>query len=84
MTKEELIAQLKSEHPVLTYGINDEVFEMTSEQYEETISNWADVRMAKAKAKADAETASIANESAKAALLERLGITNEEAALLIK
>jgi hypothetical protein len=76
MTKEQLVAQLKLEYPALTYGINDEVFEMTADQYEETISNWADARISKAQAKADAE-------EAKTALLERLGITAEEAALLL-
>ena len=75
MTKEELIAELKTEYPVLTYGINDEVFEMTSDQYEQTISDWADVRIAKAQAKSDAK-------AVKASLIQKLlalGITEEEA-----
>lgn len=74
MTKEQLVAQLKSDYPVLTYGINDEVFEMTSEQYEETISNWADVRIAKAQAKSDAEAAKVQAESKLAAL----GLTSND------
>lgn len=74
MTKEKLVAQLKLEHPVLTYGVNDEVFEMTPEQYEETISNWADVRIAKAQAKADAEAAKAEAESK----LTALGLTSND------
>ncbi len=55
MTKNQIIAQLKQENPILSYGINDEVVEMTSEQYEATIESWAVARVAKAQAKAQAE-----------------------------
>ena len=68
MTREQLIAELKAESPTLTYGINDEVFEMTAEQYEETIASWADARIAKAQAQAEAEAAKLAAESKLAAL----------------
>jgi hypothetical protein len=68
MTKEQLVAQLKLEYPVLTYGINEEVFEMTADQYEQTISDWADARISKAQAKADVEQAKIEAESKLAAL----------------
>ena len=80
MTREELIAQFKAENPTLTYGINDEVLEMTPEQYEETIASWADARIAKESAKAKAEAAKIAAEAKLAALglsvddLKALGI----------
>ena len=63
MTKEELIAQYKAQYPTLNYGVNDQVFEMSVKEYEQTIEKWADFELAKiqeeadkANAKASAET----------------------------
>ena len=74
MTKEQIIADLKAKHPTLTYGINDEVFEMSSEQYEETINSWADAAIAKEQAIAAAATAKEAAE----AKLAALGLTADD------
>lgn len=74
MTRDELIAQLKAENPTLTYGVNDEVFQMTPEEYEETIASWADARIAKQTAKAQAEAAKTAAE----AKLAALGLTADD------
>ena len=80
ITKKEMIAQLKSEYPVLKTG-NDEngYTELSNDEYELTISNWADAELAKIAEEAEIE----ANAAAKAALLNRLGITEDEAKLLL-
>lgn len=79
MTKKEIIAQLKKEFPKLTGQSNDEIFDLSPAEYEETIERWADNRI-----KAAAEESEIqAKEAAKAELLTKLGITADEAALLL-
>lgn len=80
MTKNEIIAQLKKDYPSLRDGSNIEGYvELSAEEYEARIAQWADNMLAKeaeAQSKLDAQ-------NAKAALLERLGITAEEAKLLL-
>jgi hypothetical protein len=74
-TKEQLIAELKTEFATLQTGNDQDGYvQLSADKYEETISEWADVRLAQAKAEADAE----AKAQAKASLLERLGLTQEE------
>lgn len=79
MTKKEIIAQLKKEFPKLTGQSNDEIFDLSPAEYEETIERWADNRI---KAAAE-ESETQAKEAAKAELLTKLGITADEAALLL-
>jgi hypothetical protein len=79
MTKEQLIVELKKEYSTLTYGINDEVFEMSDQQYEETISSWADARIAKEQLKLEKETARLVKVSA----YQKLGLTEEEIKALL-
>ena len=74
MTRDELIAQIKAENPTLTYGINEEVFEMTAEQYEETIVSWADARLVKQQAEAQAK----AKREAALSKLADLGLTADD------
>ena len=80
MTKNEIITQLKKDYPSLRDGSNiNGYIELSGEEYEARISQWADNILAKeaqAQAKLDAE-------NAKAALLDRLGITADEAKLLL-
>ena len=80
MTLNELIAELKEANPTLQTGSNESGYvQMGEAEYEATIKEWAQNRLAKLeKAKADEAKA-----EAKGALLERLGITAEEAALLL-
>jgi hypothetical protein len=78
-TKSELIAQLKAENPTMISTINGEQIELTAEQYEKACNDWADMRLAQITAEADKAKA----EADKAALLVKLGITAEEAALLL-
>lgn len=80
MTLNEIIAELKEANPTLQTGSNETGYtELTKEEYEATILEWAQNRLAKLeKTQAEADKA-----TAKAALLERLGITAEEATLLL-
>jgi hypothetical protein len=84
-TKEEMIEIIKAENPNGLRSGNDAdgYVDFTPVEYEATIAEWADNRLAKeasnvAKAEAKAQAA-----TDKAALLARLGITEEEAALLL-
>jgi len=77
--KEEIIESLKAEYPSLKKVFDGQEIELTEEEYNETIELWADIQLAKeAEAVAEAEKA-----ATKTALLERLGITEEEARLLL-
>jgi hypothetical protein len=78
-TKSELIAQLKAENPKMVATINDEQIELTAEEYEKACSNWADMRLAQIAAEADRAK----DEADKQALLAKLGITANEAKLLL-
>jgi hypothetical protein len=74
-TKQEIKNQLKAEFPTLQTGNDQDGYvQLSADEYEETISEWADVRLAQAKAEADAELKA----QAKAVLLQRLGLTQEE------
>ena len=79
-TKAEMIALLKAENPTLRIGNDDEGYtELSKSDYEATIAEWADARIAK-----EAKLAQIkADALAKEALLTKLGITNDEAKLLL-
>lgn len=80
MTKNDLITQCKSENPKMFSTINDEQIELTGAEYEAACEAWAEMRLEQIengqKLAADVIT--------KNALLERLGITQDEAELLFK
>jgi hypothetical protein len=78
-TKSELIAQLKAENPTMVQTINGVEIELTAEEYEKACNNWADMRLVQIAAEADKAKA----EADKAALLAKLGITADEAKLLL-
>ena len=78
-TKSELIAQLKAENPTMVQTINGVEIELTAEEYEKACNNWADMRIAQSAAEADKAKA----EADKAALLTKLGISADEAKLLL-
>jgi len=69
----------RKEYPTLKQNINGEDVDLTAEEYEATIAQWT-LNQAAAKAQYEAE---IANANTKAALLSKLGITAEEAKLLL-
>lgn len=74
ITKKELIEQYKAQYPTLTYGVNDEVFEMSVKEYEQTIEKWADFELAKIQGEADKANAKAAAE----AKLAALGLTADD------
>jgi hypothetical protein len=79
-TKQEMIDLLKIEFPTLQVGDEDKGYtDLSAEDYEATIAEWADVRLAKEAVSIEAA----AKATQKAALLERLGISEDEARLLL-
>ena len=79
MTKEEIVAKLKEDFPTLNKTFDGIESEMTPEEYENQIQTWADLEIEKIQKVEEAET----NAAAKQALLDRLGLTAEEAKLLL-
>ena len=80
MTKlSDKIKAFKLEYPTLTKGVNDQVIELTAEEYEATIAEWAQNELNAEAAKAEKQSLI----EQKAALLSRLGLTSEEATLLL-
>jgi hypothetical protein len=76
-TKEDVIKQLKKENPVVRLGDDEQGYtELTPADYEATIETWADNLLA-------AEAKALKAETDKAALLSKLGITADEAKLLL-
>ena len=79
ITKQELIDQLKAENPKMVANINGEDVELTAAEYDKAASDWADMRLVQIAAEAEALKA----EADKSALLAKLGITADEAKLLL-
>lgn len=79
MTKSQVIAKLKTEYPTLNKGVDNQIVELDEKEYNETIAFWAENIIAKQQLEIEAETKA----QAKTALLERLGITEDEAKLLL-
>lgn len=79
-TKLDKIAALKKEYPTLRIGDDERGYEdLSPTDYETTISAWADNQLADEVKAAEAEQAA----TDKAALLAKLGITADEARLLL-
>jgi hypothetical protein len=80
-TKQQMLEIIKAENlEGLKVGNDQEGYTQLSQAETDAILNsWADARLAKEAAKAQAE----AKAAQKAALLDRLGITEEEAKLLL-
>jgi hypothetical protein len=80
MTKIEIIAELKKQYKTLKSGSDEYGYtDLSPTDYEATISGWADNQLAdEAKAAKAEQTA-----TDKAALLAKLGITADEAKLLV-
>jgi hypothetical protein len=84
MTKTQRIAALKLENPVLTKQIDGESVQLDASEYTKTIESWADAIIARETARAAKDSKAESDAIAKAALLDRLGISAEEAALLLQ
>jgi hypothetical protein len=74
MTKEQKIAELKAQYPTLTYGINEEILTMSPEEYEATVTSWAEAAIAKEQAAAEKTAA----KEAAQAKLAALGLTTDD------
>lgn len=79
MNKKEIIAELKTEYPNLQKSVDGEIVELDKKEYEEIISLWADAELKKLDDKVKAE----AKEAQRQAILDRLGLTADEAKLLL-
>jgi hypothetical protein len=79
-TKAEMIAILKAENPTLQVGDDEQGYtDLSATDYEAVIAERADARLTKeAKAEAKAQAA-----TDKAALLAKMGLTADEAKLLL-
>jgi len=79
-TKAKMIELLKTEYPTLQMGDDEQGYtDLSPGDYEAQIAQWADARLAK-----EAKAAQIeADAVAKAKLLTKLGITSDEAKLLL-
>lgn len=71
--------EFRKEFAKLFKNVNGEQFEMDAEEYEATIAQWEANEIERLARQAEAE----AKAQAKAALLERLGINQDEANLLL-
>ena len=79
-TKAEMIAIIKAENPTLQVGDDERGYtQLSAADYEAQIAQWAENRLAKEAKAAEAEQAA----SDKTALLAKLGITADEAKLLL-
>jgi len=80
MTKNELIEQFKKDFPTLREGSEEQGYvELSVEEYDARLSHWADNVLAKeAAVQAAAEAV-----TQRQALLDKLGITEDEARLLL-
>jgi hypothetical protein len=80
MSLETIKAELIAKNPTLRSGSDEDGYvEITGEDYDAVIENWAKGILEKQAREAAKEEAEVA----KVALLERLGITAEEAKLLV-
>lgn len=78
MTKQQMITELKKQYPTLKTGDDENGYvALTSQEYEETISKWADTELAKLAAEQEAKAALAAKVAAQAKL-ELLGLTADD------
>jgi len=79
-TKAEMIAIIKAENPTLQIGDDEQGYtQLNAAEYEARVLEWADSRLADLEQTAAIQRA----ETDKAALLAKLGITADEAKLLL-
>ena len=78
-TKQEIANELKKENPTIISNINGEEIELSSDDYEEAIQNAAQMKVEQLLKDAEDNAKQIARDS----LLKRLGITEDEAKLLL-
>jgi len=83
-TRTELISEFKLDYPTLRTGSDEDGYtDLSSAEYTATLGKWADDAISEAAALAAQSAITEAAATQKAALLARLGITADEAKLLI-
>jgi len=83
-TRTELISELKLAYPILKVGSDEDGYtDLSTAEYTATLGKWADHAISEAAAVAAQSAITEAAITQKAALLARLGITADEAKLLI-
>jgi len=79
-TKQEIIEIIKAENPTLQIGDDDSGYtQLSADDYETTIAQWADARLAKEQAKSEAE----ALRQTKISAYKKLGLTEAEIEALV-
>lgn len=78
-TKAQLIAQCKAENPTMAQIINGEEIVLNAAEYDAACEAWAEMKLEHQSKEAELQEKA----TTKSALLDRLGITAEEAALLL-
>jgi hypothetical protein len=74
-TKKEMINLLKVEFPTLRVGDEDNGYiELSADEYEAQILEWANIRLAKEAKQAEVE----AKRAERQAILDRIGLTSDE------
>ena len=75
-----MIEIIKTENPTLQVGDDANGYkQLSAEEYDAVINEWADARIAKEKLQAEAET----KETERLAILNRIGLTADEAKLIL-
>ena len=86
-TKKEMIEIIKAENPTLQIGDDQKGYtQLSNEEYDAVINEWATARLAKEKIKLEAQAQAQetqAKQTERQSILERLGLTADEAQLLI-
>ena len=78
MTKNELIAKLKKDYPTIREGSDEQGYvELSAEEYEARIAQWADNMLAK-QAQAQAKLDEAAKKAVAEAKLAALGLTSDD------
>jgi hypothetical protein len=78
-TKQEIVIELKKQNSTIVSNINGEEIELKGDEYQEAIENAAQMKFEQL----IKEEEDISKEIARTALLSKLGITAEEAQLLL-
>jgi hypothetical protein len=79
MNKKQIIAELELKYPTLKKSVDGETIDLDTKEYEATILSWADAELKKLNDIAEAE----AKATQRQAILDRLGLSADEAKLLL-
>ena len=83
MKLEDYINQLKKDYPTLQRGEDDAVITLSDSEYNQKITEWANNLFLEQEEESAKKAAALQAKADKAALLAKLGITDDEAKLLL-